>query len=153
MVDFGSLPPEAKKFLNDLKCPLCGGAVDLVDGSRTTSKRKNGITGWHNLRCLNDFHYTLEFDWDELGQGIFGEKIAFVEEKTHYEVERYFANSIISKFEGVVLKAYPINGDGFIDREKKIFEKWFQGLDPFDFRSPINTKEAASRIWTILTFQ
>lgn len=144
MLDFGNLPPEAKQFLKGILCPLCGSAVDV------SSVGRSNWTGW-NLRCVRDPHYYVSFEWDDMSQGIFGEKIEFEHDGTHYQVVREFENSVVPIFAHTLITGRPINGDGEITGDP-IFTRILQKQDPFDFRSPIDPKEAAKRIQTILTF-
>lgn len=126
-----------RELLNGLRCPVCGGQIDIayVSGS--------------NYGCVNDpYHYNLRVDTASISDLAFisQEMITLYDSKYRYDILRIHGESIKTRVE-------MFNIDG----EKRVifsFKDKFVEIDgdAFDFNN-FDSKKALNRIKTILLFQ
>jgi len=126
-----------KELLNSLKCPVCGGQIDIarVCGS--------------NYGCVNNpYHYNLNIETGSVAIFSFltRERITLYDSKYRYDILRIHGESIKTKIE-----IFDIDG------ERRVifsFKDKFVEIDgdAFDFNN-FNSDKALNRIKTILLFQ
>jgi len=126
-----------KELLNSLKCPICGGQIDIAP------------IGGSNYGCFNDpYHYNLNIETGSVAIFSFltQERITLYDSKYRYDIVRIHGDNIKTKIE-----MFDIDGEGrvifsFIDKFVEI------DGDAFDFKN-FDSDKALKRIKMILLFQ
>lgn len=139
------MDPLAKKILNSLKCPICGGQIDLLSYNKPTSRKGN------NFGCVVDqMHYALFFvHWEDPVR--IEKEVVWLYEGTYlYEVvqEHYFLGRPIP---GTDIYMKPVDPEHrVLDNVKPKYLHFNKIL--FDF-TKTNREKLLNRIKTILVFQ
>lgn len=135
----------AKAMLDSMKCPVCGGQIDLFDWARPVSKRGN------NFGCVRDnSHYGMYFNhWDQ-PPVILSETVSVIDVNRLYDIEqKHFMGTV--PFPGTTILIRDVDKEGrTIDggRFKRLsFDKVL-----FDFRT-LNKEKVINKVKTILVFQ
>lgn len=132
------MDPVAKAVLNSLKCPLCGGQVDLLDWRQAGTKLK------YNFCCANNYeHYRLFFiHWDGTPR-IEYETVVFYEGKYQYRINQFLAGTT-----EILLSR--------VDAENRVIDP--QKYSMFEFEkhlfkfSQTNREKVVNRVKTIVVF-
>jgi len=140
------LDPIAKQILNDLKCPLCGGQIDLFD-----FKIANHCIGigtprlTFNFCCANNWeHYHIWFPhWETTFKKIDYERIIVYTDSLQYCITQIHTNRTYITISNVNLENRIIEGT----EKTLLFEQKM-----FDF-SNTNREKILNRTKTILVFQ
>jgi hypothetical protein len=137
--------PIAKKILNSLKCPICGGQIDLLTYKKPISSKGN------NFGCVVDqMHYAIFFVHWEAPIRIEKETVMLYEGTKLYEVkqEHYFLGRPVPCTD-IYIKPVDLENRVLDNIKPKHFH--FNKL-LFDF-TKTNREKLLNRIKTILVFQ
>src|SRR5574339_669465 len=133
----------AKLILNSLKCPVCGGQIDLISWTKLDRKPKD-----QNFSCVDDpEHYGIWFVHWEQPVRIESEQATVYEGKHQYKVfqQHWFGGVQASSTKIVISEVDP--EQRIIDSvEKKIF---YYDKHLFDFKKTTRDK-LVNRVKTIL---
>jgi hypothetical protein len=132
----------AKTILNSMKCPVCGGQIDMIEG---IPKRGN------NFGCVSGpYHYSVNFIHWEIPYRIDAEHVMIFHGRHAYDVHQSYYSGLI-KFPqtSIIIRD--------IDAENRIidggdFKRFAYDKALFDF-TKTNREKIINRIKTILVFQ
>jgi hypothetical protein len=134
------LSQDAKKLLNNIKCPICKGPIDMISYFWRPNKD-------FNFGCANDYkHYSLALRHDELPILITAERVHVYDGNKKYQLNKKYSDNTVST-EIVIYRIDPEGREIFTFEQKRLLlEK-----DLFDF-AHFNNEKAVQRIKTILLF-
>lgn len=139
------MEPNAKKILDNLKCPICQSSIDLIQWNH----RRLGHG--YNFGCvINSFHYAIDFAHWETPPRIFKESVFLVDQEVEYELIQTTNN-------GTTIYQQDIDAEGrTIDSPKnwqsKLFPMYESNMQLFNF-SNTTPERLLTRIQTLMTFQ
>lgn len=132
---------EVKALLNSLRCPICGGLIDMFEGE--VKKRIN-------YACAADVHhYGIWLDTLELPAYIEEEYVEIIHNFKFYLIVQ-FHNRFFNKHQTNILVG-EVNGDGNVI-EGKVKKQFTFGQTLFDF-TKVGKERLINKIKTILVFQ
>jgi hypothetical protein len=137
----------AKLILNSLRCPSCGGQIDLISGTNIHTRLKD-----LNFSCVYDSeHYSIRFVHWEQPARIETEQVIVYVGSHQYKVTQshWVGGASVQSTKILISKVDPEHR--IIDSSKKIKE-FVYDKHLFDF-SKTNQEKLISRIKTILVFQ
>lgn len=130
-----------KVFLNTLRCPVCGGLIDMFEG-RAVRRR-------FNYACAADYkHYGIYVNV-ELSPPFIEEEVLEISDKNHMYMIIQFHDQFLNKHM-CNIDSFDINGDGNIVGSSKGHFSFHKTL--FDFKNS-NKVKLLNKIKTILVFQ
>lgn len=134
-----------KAFLNTLKCPICGGLIDIFDGSNF------GIHRRMNYACAQDHtHYALSITNDPYP--FIGEEYVDVLDGKHkYHIQQYHYFHLGQRTSNTRIIIFDLDGDNNpLPNPRK--EDFYFKKSIFDF-SKTNKYKLLNKVKTILVFQ
>ena len=136
----------AKLMLNSLRCPVCGGQIDLISYTKLDRKPKD-----QNFSCVYDpEHYGVFLVHWEQPPRIEIEQATVYEGKHKFHVKQYYYfNGVQNQFTNIVIRE--------VDPEHRVVDKvmpkeFHYDKHLFDFKKTTRDK-LVNRIKTILVFQ
>ncbi len=142
----------ARKILNSMRCPLCGGQIDL----RSYKARK--VTGGFNYGCATfPEHYQIKLDtWTDFNDAVLKEEAVNIEDgKRLYRAIFFHPESKGTPgyqfLNDTGLTTWDIDPEGRCIEGTQSQTVWFKG-DAIGFRQP-GKDRILKRIKTLLTFQ
>lgn len=147
------MDPLVKAVLNSLKCPLCGGQIDLLDW-RSVKK----TDPQYNYCCVADWqHYRLFIDSNKNPGFIEYETVIFYDGKYQYQiVQENRAQSLIS-FPVTAIWLREVDAENRVlekkdSRKKSLLPDFSFDKKLFDF-STTNREKVINRVKMIVVFQ
>jgi hypothetical protein len=136
----------AKQILNSLRCPVCGGQIDLISWTKLERKPKD-----QNFSCVYDpEHYGIWFVHWEQPVRLEMERATVYEGSHQYQVfQQHWINGARATSTKVVISEVDPEHRIIETKDKKVFQ---YDKHLFDF-TKVSREKLVNRIKTILVFQ
>jgi hypothetical protein len=142
------MDPEAKQFLNSLKCPLCGSLIDLISWDNSATNKR------YNFGCrYNAGHYAMWYVHWPIPRIITHDHVNVYQGNKRYSIEQRYCPDLSWSVPEQLTQLWIHR----VDPEHRILEEFLPDYVEFDQIvfdwQKLNESQILNKVKTLLTFQ